>query len=200
MIVEAHVSDPCDTIRRVVFYAHYDDHWHQIGVDTDATTGWSVYWDAGQMPDQRIMMKAFASDMAGNGVETPINENILLDREEPSVNSLSFTPPVAHIGQPVAIDIDAFDNLAGVEGIHVYVDPSIDGSVPWDSWDLVGSMVGASGTVTWDTTDYVPGPHQVVLLLEDLAGNLAFWPSPGDPPTRYSLGYQIYLPLVTRDI
>lgn len=204
VVLEAETSDPCDGIDQVTFYAFYDGQWNEVGTDSDGTNGWAVYWDANPVSDQTIRVKAFAGDMAGNGVEAPVNDNILLDREPPSVASLLFDPVTAVPGEAVAIMVNATDNLAGISNIDVYVDPSTDGTTPWGSWDLVGSMAGPSGSLTWDTSGYAIGSHQIVLALEDSAGNAAFSPLPSEEPLAYEIVSQkptkmLFLPLVLRN-
>jgi hypothetical protein len=113
-----------------------------------------------------------------------------------TTSGLTFTPATIEPGKPVTIGVSTADNLAGVKRVDIYVDPSTDNSASWGSWNLVGSVTGASGNVIWDTTGYTPGPHQLILLLEDMAGNRTFWPLPDDTSIKYNLGHQIYLPIV----
>jgi murein DD-endopeptidase MepM/ murein hydrolase activator NlpD len=89
ILLQAQVSDSCNGVHQVVFYVFYDGEWHEVGTDTDGTDGWEIYWNAYQITDQIIRVKAFAGDLAGNGVETAINDNILLDRQAPSVISIT---------------------------------------------------------------------------------------------------------------
>ena len=80
VFIETQISDPCDGIHQVSFYVFYDGQWHLVATDQDGTDGWSTYWNASGVTDQVIKVKAFAGDFAGNGVESVINDNILLDR------------------------------------------------------------------------------------------------------------------------
>lgn len=202
-VIEAEASDPCAGIQKVDFSILYDYEWHHVGSDMDPSDGWAVRWDASQVSDQMISVKAFAGDMAGNGVTTPVNHCIALDREPPSVSDISFKPTVAASGELVTIRVHSSDNLAGIKGINAYVDPSPDGSTPWGSWDLVGSLPARSGDIVWDATGCAPGVHRVVLSLEDMAGNHTYWPLPGEEEFTYHLvaptdRHDVYLPLVVR--
>jgi hypothetical protein len=81
VLLEANVSDPCNGIHQVIFSIYYDGQWHSISAyDTGGDT-WAVYWDASQVTDQVIKVKAFAGDFAGNGVESTVNDNISLLRK-----------------------------------------------------------------------------------------------------------------------
>jgi murein DD-endopeptidase MepM/ murein hydrolase activator NlpD len=201
VMLEAGADDPCNGIRQVTFYVFYDGQWHEVGTDTNGADGWAIYWDASPVSDQSIKVKAFASDMAGNGVETLTNDNILLDRQPPTVTNLVFEPTSALVGQLVTITVDLNDSLAGVKRADVYVDPSTDGSTPGHLWNLLGSVYGTTGSIIWDTTGYLVGSHQIVLVLEDMADNQIFWPLPGETPISYPIsfvpmGNPIYLPLI----
>ncbi|TEU10264.1 MAG: hypothetical protein E3J21_26865 [Anaerolineales bacterium] len=204
VMLEAWADDPCNGIRQVTFYVFYDGQWHEVGTDTNGADGWAIYWDASQISEQSIKVKAFASDMAGNGVETLTNDNILLDRQSPTVTNLVFEPASALVGQLVTITVDLSDNLAGVKRAGVYVDPSTDGSTPWHSWNLLGSVYGTTGSIVWDTTGDAVGWHQIVLVLEDMADNQIFWPLPGETPVSYLVSPSsptsspIYLPIILK--
>ena len=198
ILLEAHAYDPCDGIRQVAFYVFYNSQWHNVGTDTDGTDGWSIYWDASQVADQVIQVKAFAGDMAGNGVETPINDGILLDRKPPNVSSLVFSPTSALAGQSVTIAAVLTDNLSQSANTDVYIDPTTDGSAAWEAWRRVGTITGTTGSLIWNTAGFAPGPHKVILVLKDNAGNQAFWPTSGDTPIAYSLRFGVYLPVVLK--
>jgi hypothetical protein len=93
VLLQAQVSDSCGGTFQVIFYAYYNDQWNIVGIDDDGSDGWQIYWDATQVPDQLIKLKAFAGDLAGNGVETAINENINLDRNSPQVETVVAMDP-----------------------------------------------------------------------------------------------------------
>jgi murein DD-endopeptidase MepM/ murein hydrolase activator NlpD len=202
ILLQAQASDPCNGLHQVVFYVFYDAQWHEVGTDDDASDGWSVYWDASHVTDQVVKVKALAGDFAGNGVETVVNDNIVLDRQSPTAASVVFAPDVAIPGESVYISLALQDNLSGVNHADVYVDPSIDGSAPWP-WNLVGGIDGTSGLISWHTTGYAPGSHQVMVLIEDNAGNQGVWPLLGtslytikpSPNLLYNGGFEEGTPL-----
>ncbi|HUE98253.1 MAG TPA: S-layer homology domain-containing protein [Anaerolineales bacterium] len=80
VLLQAHVSDSCNGTHQVTFFVFHDGQWHPVAVDDDGTDGWAVYWDASQVSDQVIQVKALAGDFAGNGIETAVTSNIILDR------------------------------------------------------------------------------------------------------------------------
>ena len=197
ILLQAQTTDPCNAIQKVTFLMFPEEtfEWEEIGTDTNGTDGWNMYWDASEVSDQSFFLKVFASDMAGNGVESPI---ILMkfDRQPPVINNFVINPLNVLPGEPVGISFNVTDNLTGISSVEVYVDPSTDGSTPWGSWDLIGSFTSSTVNFTWDTSGYSIGLHRIVLVLEDEAGNQIFWPT--DSVMRYPIGIQTFLPVITR--
>jgi len=199
--LEAQATDPCNSIQKTTFYRRADlGQWLEVGTDEDGSDGWSVYWDTSGLPDQSINIKAFASDRAGNGVTSPINSHILLDRQPPTVTTLTFAPGTAEPGEIVTMAVNIADNLSGIKRADIYIDPSTDGSAPWDAWNLLGTISGTQGSLVWNTNGYTFGFHEIVLVLEDNAGNQTFWPLPGGTPLRYKLKapFEVSLPLIMK--
>jgi hypothetical protein len=98
VFLQAQANDPCNGIRKTSFYAFYNGQWNQISVDEDGSDGWGVYWDISQIPNQVIQVKAFASDLAGNGVWTAVNSSVTLARKYAPTNV--YLPLLQKGGQP----------------------------------------------------------------------------------------------------
>ena len=150
--------------------------WQVIGADNNASDGWNVHWNAGSVPDQVVKFKAVAEDRAGNGTESMIHSTIL-DRTPPQVQSVTFSPIQAFTGDVIAITAKITDTGAGLSEAHVFVDPSIDGSAPWELWQFIDSVTPERPTILWDTNNMAPGPHMIRLMLGDKSGNEAMWPT-----------------------
>jgi hypothetical protein len=182
----ASVSDPCGGVQQVSFFVFYNGKWRPAGTDTDGSDGWSVTWDATGVKDQRVRVRAIAGDLAGNGVTSRVVGKVMLDRTSPTVAGVTFSSKNARVGKLVKITLALKDNLSGVRSADVYIDPNTDGSrsLPFQ---LIGSLPPGGGTVTWNTGGFAPGVHDVVVFLQDRAGNSGGWPALESPPVKYNL-------------
>jgi hypothetical protein len=171
-------QDTGSGISHVQFYAGYNPGsgwaWHPIGYDADPSGGWSIVWNASQVPDQtNVKFFAYGWDKAGNfnGADTP---GVTLDR----------TPPVSAISALAAaqnstrflVKWTASDNLSGIKNFRLQY--QVNGGT-WISWltDVPGSTREA-----WFTGE-LGKSYGFQIRAEDNAGNVGAYPNSAQTAT-----------------
>jgi predicted nucleotidyltransferase len=162
--IYADARDQYGQIAFVLFEAYYDGAWHEIGRDDNGNDGWSIEWDARNIADQVIALRASVS-IGGAPLASATNDNITLDRAPPNPVSFNFIPPSPSGASPVTIGVVAEDATSGVGQIEVFVYNTAAGT-----WDDIGTVVGPSGSVAWNTSWYAEGTYRVLMVVEDKAG------------------------------
>ena len=151
-------SDAGSGVDKVQFYVGYDESitptaldlsalswdWHEIGLDTDGSDGWSFNWDATGIGDQVVAVWAFAYDRIGN-YDHAVVWNVTLDRTSPTsiidplpVQSLDYV----QLYWSGTDNVTAFDNLVfDIQYQVSCVGDWIDGLTLTDaiSWQFMGT-------------------------------------------------------------
>ena len=110
--------------------------WHEIGWDTDGSDGWSLLWDASDVPDQagvNIFVYAYDNSWKNEGAGNP---NITLDRTPPTGEMIAPERGSTQDDPIIVLQADAWDN---VSGIH-HVDYWGWSTSPWSDgeWTFLG--------------------------------------------------------------
>jgi hypothetical protein len=151
--VQASASDDVG-VTRVQFF----DGATSIGTDTDGTNGWSVNWNTTTGADGAHVIRATATDTAGQtGTDT---NSVTVDNSPPTA---SVTSPVA--GSTVTGNTTVVANANDPQGL-TSVAFFVDGTT------LLGTDVnGADGwSVSWNTVGTTNGPHSLTARAVNRAG------------------------------
>ena len=178
--ITASAQDAGSSVRRVRFYAGYDDGtgwaWHIIATDDDGSDGWSATWDASQVDDQVVAFWIYIYDRAWNQGQHSIGE-VTLDRTSPSswVGQLSEF----HHSTSVYVYWYGYDATSDVASFDVqYKDGS--GGV-WTDWQVGTTENSATFTGGQDGHTYYFRSRAT-----DKAGNVEVYPS-GDGDTHTTI-------------
>ena len=162
--------DPYGQIDFIQFEAHYDGSWHEIGRDAAADDGWGLEWDARNVPDQYIALRASVIT-AGAPLASATSESLILDRTPPRLQTYNFYPPSPSGAKSVIVEVGAIDGQSGMKQIEVLVDKA-EGGPTFEPLALtsLGKLLAATGTILWDTSGYEKGPYHVYVIARDRAG------------------------------
>lgn len=192
--LQVQTGDPCNAIFKTTFMAFIDGSWQVLGVDTDSSDGWRYDWDVSQLPDGVYQLKAFASDMADNGVET--TASVTLDRSPATVNHIDLDPPYLTSNAPMnlRIFIDEAQNTS-VHRVDIFARPRDAAASAPNDWVYLGAGTTAltPSTFTWQDPSGFAGPVALRVVVEDQAGNQSLY----DQEILALSESRIYLPLVT---
>jgi hypothetical protein len=131
---------------------------------TDNSSPYSFTWDTTTAANGTYTLTATATDRAGNGASTQVSVTVYnasnVDATPPSV---SFASPAngATLSGSVTVTANVSDNV-GVSAVDFYFDGV-----------LKVTDVTSPYTFTWDTTPAANGPHTLMAVARDAAGNSA---------------------------
>jgi subtilisin family serine protease len=115
-------------------------------------------WDTGTEVDGPHTFVTKAYDAAGNvGTSSPVVFEV--DNSPPAVFITAPSNGAIFNGSAVTITADAFDN-AGIQRVEFYSD-----------FNLVGTDTSAPFTINWDISNAAEGPHSLLAIATDTAGN-----------------------------
>jgi murein DD-endopeptidase MepM/ murein hydrolase activator NlpD len=159
-------QDAGSGVASVEFFADIGQGWQNIGEDREADNGWSLLWDAQQVPDGIVALKARVSDRAGNVTWTTDIPNIALDRTPPA-GQFAFPRPEVRLSGVTTLSLDVADNLSGLDRAIFYARYE-------DRWHYLGADLDRRDgfSLTWDVAPL--GDRQDVALtawVYDRAGN-----------------------------
>lgn len=166
-VVKAWASDRGSGVGQVVFYAGYNDAWHEIGTDTEGQNGWWVIWDISGIKDQEdVWFKADIYDRLGHYFCTETMTGVTLDTTPPDGRLISPQPSVAVQG-PITLALEASDNLSGLDRAIFY-------AAYGGRWHGLGADTSGNDgwSLVWDWTQ--AGPQEDVTFtawVYDWAGN-----------------------------
>lgn len=183
-------------VERVEFYVNEGPGWLKVGEDRSARDGWTLSWDAHEIPDGLVAFSARVYDQAGNEMWTEDEVDVALDREPPE--GVWLAPPSGmQVSGTVTLTLDVTDTVSGLDRAVFYarygrrwhhvgadVEPDDGLSVAWDT-----AAVGAWDDVTLTAWVYDrAGNHAELPYVEALAvgGSLVVTPDAVPPPTRTS--------------
>ncbi|MGQ9627646.1 MAG: Ig-like domain-containing protein [Anaerolineae bacterium] len=165
--VETQASDAGSGVAKVVFYAGYDEAWHEIGVDEDGEDGWAALWDVSKVKDQKdVWFRAEVYDRLSYQAWTPTVKGVTLDRKPPEGNLLYPKSGVSLEGT-ISLVVEAEDELSGVDRVIFYVGYG-------GRWHNLGADTkGEDGwRLTWDSTQVGYQPEaRFTAWIYDRAGN-----------------------------
>ncbi len=192
--LEVEASDPYTQVKEVKFEANLNGVWTSIGSDTYGPDGWDFDWDMSQVPDGDREVRATALLLGGEGTTT--SRSILLDRTPPTHVSSSVTPLAEpYVGVPVAIEVTAADEHAGVDRIDVYA-KKIGSGPAQHRWYFLESIAGSQGSLIWNTSNYSAGSYQITFSIQDKAGN---WGPDFQPVLLLGLKGKVFLPVILKN-
>jgi subtilisin family serine protease len=136
---------------------YYRDSGTLLGTSLSAPFG--LNWDSTTVGQGSHTLFAVATDLAGN-TTTSATISVTVDRTLPLV---SITTPANNAfvaGSAVPVSATASDNI-GLSRVDFYRDSNV----------LLGTDNTAPYGISWDTTSLTGGPHTLIAVATDLAGN-----------------------------
>jgi len=161
IIVSASASDSDGSVSQVEFQYSLDGvSWHDIGVDTNPSDGWSVSWNTGTITDSTVWVRARAKDNLGEYSPWDTSDSSFgVDNSPPSKPN----PDDGIVGwtknnDPTFTWNPVSDEGSGVEGYYY----ELDNPTP-DYWTTSTSV---------SYTNLPDGIHTFYVRAKDKAGNL----------------------------
>jgi subtilisin family serine protease len=124
---------------------------------------YQLSWDSTKAVNGVHVLKATATDAAGNSSSVEINVNVLNPLDTPTVTIISPANG-SSVSKTVAVTVNATDNVA-VTRVELYVDNR-----------LIDTSRRAPFATRWNTKAYANGQHQLVCKAYDAAGNVGTSP------------------------
>jgi secreted trypsin-like serine protease len=186
-LVTMNVTDSCNTeiVDSVMFEVYHDSAWHVIATDNNRFNGWSALFNAGEVNDQLINVRATVNDINSTVVTSSL-ENIVLDRVPPEA-TLTLPTMVSSNGE-LSISWEGADNLSGIDSYTVQY--RAESSNSWQ--DIVSSPGNQTMALTVDPAL----AYYFKISARDKAGNVYIAPDNEFLVTAYSESH-LYLPLVS---
>lgn len=172
-------SDGGSGVARVEFYRIEGEKRILIGVDESAEDGWSLAWDAQDVPDGLIDLIARVYDRAGNFTWTEMQREVALDREPP-VGALRVEPALPLAAQDRAthsLILDVTDEVSGLDRAIFYARPLERGG-----WRHLGVDTDPKDglRLRWESGSLgITGPVTLTAWVYDRAGNQVELPHVG---------------------
>ncbi|HSE18108.1 MAG TPA: Ig-like domain-containing protein [Pyrinomonadaceae bacterium] len=136
---------------------YYRDGSVLLGTSSSAPFGLS--WDTSAVTEGSHTLFAVATDLAGN-TATSATISVNVDRTLPAVSLTAPLSGAVVTGNAVAVSASASDNTA-VRRVDFYLDSNV----------LLGTDNTSPYGISWDTTTTTTGPHTLIAVATDLAGN-----------------------------
>lgn len=192
------VNDGCghSLADSVKFEAFFDGSWKQLGFDRDGGDGWSYDWDVSSISDQVMSIRAQIYGLDGS-FKTFMENNVTLDRQPPSIPTLSLPVEFSPDGTLRLTWNSASDNLSGISTYGFEYKKGETGSwsdpftgIAGNSYELSGLVLGNDYYFRIQATDIAGNTsnHSNAILVRspDLTNPTVTWLSPAAAHNSYN--------------
>ncbi|MBL7201012.1 MAG: peptidoglycan DD-metalloendopeptidase family protein [Anaerolineae bacterium] len=188
----------------VEFFVNEGEGWLKIGEDRYGVDGWSLLWQADEVPDGIVDFSARATDRAGNEGWAADVRNVALDRTPPR-GQVSFPSPGMVLSGVVTLTLEVTDEVSGLDRAVFYAryddewhhlaadaEPDDGFGISWDAASVGEQRLGALTAWVYDRAGNYRELSPVMCRVGTVSDPLPATPSPAptssptpspEPPT-----------------